>query len=308
MTLYDGMTSNDEMTIQINRHMKKCTFYFGLLAMLLMAGCKDEAEQIPAYLRLEPFVVNESGGAAWQKITEGWLYVNGEFLGAYTLPATVPVLAAGESEVIVFPGVKENGIRLTPNIYPFLTRYEATLNLAPPATAAVQPVTAYSPSVIFPFNGRGDFDDASTLQFENRDSDTITTYSLTSMGAFAGQSLRMQVDTAHPLIQIASEKAELPATAAQEVWLELHYNADMPFLLSLLGSTGGSNEIAQSVYLFNETEGWNKIYLNLTEFLVVGLQEEYQLSFRVSLPRNEQGKYTQNDGTVMLDNIRLLHF
>ncbi len=296
------------MTIQINRHMKRLIFPLMFLAALFLAGCKDEPEQIPAYLRLEPFVINEPGGADWHKITEGWLYVNGEFLGAYTLPSTVPVLTAGESEVILFPGVKENGLRLTPNIYPFMLRYETTLSPVPPATAVVQPVTEYSPSVIFPFNGRGDFDDASTLQFENRDSDTATTYTITDIGAFAGKSLRMQVDTAHPLVTIASEKVELPTTAAQEVWLELHYNADMPFLLTLLSTTSSSGEIAQTVYLFNETEGWNKIYLNLTEFLVVSLQEEYQLAFRASLPRDDQGKYTQNSGTVMLDNIRLVHF
>lgn len=276
--------------------------------MLLIAGCKDEPEQIPAYLRIEPFIVNEPGGAGWQKILDGWLYVNGEFLGAYTLPATVPVLAEGDSEIILFPGVKENGILLTPNIYQFMTRYETTLNLTPPNIAAVQPSTAYAPAAIFPWMGRGDFDGTAHLQFEDRDDDSATNYSISSADAFAGNALRMEVDTAHPLILIASEKAELPTTAAQEVWLELHYNADMPFTLGLLGSTGTSGELPQSVYLFNETEGWNKIYLNLTNFLIATLQEEYRLFFQVNLPRDAQGKYTQNNGTVLLDNIRLVHF
>jgi hypothetical protein len=287
--------------------MKKRIFYLFLSATMFAAGC-DKPEQFPAYLRIEPFIINENGGAAWHEVTDGWLYVNNEFLGAYTLPATVPVLAEGESEVILFPGVKENGIANTPNIYPFLTRYEVTVNLTPPDITSIQPSTAYDPSATIVWENKGNFDGNPVLQFENRDADTATAYVLTTEGSFAGKSLQMEVDTAHIIMEIASEKTALPTTGAQEVWLELHYNTDMPFYFNLLGSTGSSPEIGQAVYLFNETEGWNKIYINLTEFLIVSAQENYRLDFRAILPKDEKGKYTQNAGKVMLDNIRVLHF
>jgi hypothetical protein len=80
-----------------------------------MAGCKDNPEQIPVYLDIQPFKINETGPGKWQNITEAWLYVNGEFLGAYSLPAKVPVLAEGNTEIWVYPGVKENGINLYVN-------------------------------------------------------------------------------------------------------------------------------------------------------------------------------------------------
>ncbi len=83
----------------------------------------------------------------WQKITDGWLYVDGEYLGAYTLPAIVPVLAEGENEVILFPGVKENGIEATPNIYPYLTQFAKHYTLNAGQTTAVQPVTDYDPKI-----------------------------------------------------------------------------------------------------------------------------------------------------------------
>lgn len=287
--------------------MNKGIFYLIFAALLVAAGC-DKPEQIPAYLRLEPFAVNENGGAAWHKITDGWLYVNGEFLGAYTLPATVPVLAEGESEIILFPGVKENGILNTPNIYPFMTRYEVTANLTPPGIATIQPNTAYDPTANIVWENRGNFDNNPALQFENRDPDTAINYILTANGAFVGNSLQMTVDTAHIFMEIASEKTPLPTTGGQEVWLELHYNADMPFYLNLLGSSGNSPEIEQAVYSFNETEGWNKIYINLTEFLIVTAQENYRLDFFVVLPKDETGKYSQSTGKVLLDNIRIVHF
>ena len=77
--------------------MKNC-FYraFGVL-LVLVSACKDQPEAIPAYLEIKPFVVNAEGAAGWQKITEAYVYVNREYLGAYSLPATVPVLAEGAS-------------------------------------------------------------------------------------------------------------------------------------------------------------------------------------------------------------------
>lgn len=290
-----------------NKHMKKHIYLFILPLLLGAAGC-DDPEPIPAYLHIEPFIVDEKGGADWQKITDGWLYVNNEFLGAYTLPATVPVLAEGESEIIVFAGVKENGITYTPNLYQFMTRYEITVNLTPPEATTIQPTTEYDPDAVIPWGERGDFDGSSDLQLINRDGDDSTGYVLTTDSAFAGRSVLMEVNTAHTLIDIATEKVPLPTTAEQEVWLELHYNTDMPFSLNLLSSTGGSSEFIQAVYLFNKTEGWNKIYINLTEFLVASLQEEHRLDFRASLPKDEKGQYTQTTGKVMLDNIRLIHF
>lgn len=285
----------------------KRLFFFSLLAL---SACKDEPEQIPAYLDIQPFTVNAEGGAGWQKITEGWLYVNGEYLGAYTLPATVPVLAQGDAEIIVFPGVKENGILATPNIYPFLTRFTQTKKVNPAETTLVQPVTAYDAAVVYPWAlNRTTFDGGSSITLENRDGDPLTGYEITANGGFAGNSVRLAVDTAHTLIQIATESTSLPGTDANPVWLELNYACDMPFSLYLVGQNGSQSEYNQFVFGFNSTEGeWNKIYLNLTEFLISLNQEKYRLFFDAGLPKNDQGQFSQSTGTVRLDNIRLLHF
>ncbi|MCC7504792.1 MAG: hypothetical protein IT259_05820 [Saprospiraceae bacterium] len=286
--------------------MKKLFF----LLPLLFFGCKDEVEQIPAYLKIEPFIVNAEGGAGWHELSEGWLYVDGEFLGAYTLPATVPVLAEGDVDIIVFPGVKENGVTSTPNIYPFLSRFELTKALKPGETTTIQPQTAYDPAAVFPwaFN-RTSFDGGSTIGIENRDGDPDNSFQITTSGAFAGNSLVMTVDTSHFLMQIATEATALPATFENQVWMELHYACDMPFSLILIGQSGGLSEIPQPVYAFGSTDGeWNKIYLNLTEFLISLNQEQYRLYFVANLPTDDSGNYSQLNGAVRLDNIRLAHF
>ncbi len=281
----------------------------GLASLLLLAACKDQPEQIPAYLKIEPFTVNAVGGADWQKISNVWVYVGDQFLGGYPLPATVPVLASGDAQVTLFPGVRENGIKQTPALYPFLERYEAKVNLTETQTTTIQPSTRYVDNAVFPWSvDRGTFN-SSSIVLENRDADSATAFVLTTDGAFDGRSVRMDVDQDHPLIQIATEQVEgLPTTGDRQVWLELHYRNDIPFELWLLGTQGSSGETGQPVFQFLPTENWNKIYINLTEFVVALQQEKYRLYFSVNLPINANGTYARTNGTVLFDNLRLIHF
>ena len=280
---------------------------FSLFVLLIFAGCKDEPEQIPAYLNLKPFEVNAAGGTGWQKITDGWLYVNGAFLGAYTLPALVPVLAEGDSEVILFPGVKENGIENTPNIYPYLTKFTKNYQLTGGQTTEVQAVTDYPANIKYAFGiGRGDFDGGSSIALENRDADGVINVELVSDGAFAGKSILMQVDTAHPVMNIATEKMEnLPILGAPEVWLEMTYKTDTPFFLYLLS---GPEESSHYVYLFNTSEEWNKTYFNLTNPIIDSKASVQRLNFRLNLLKDNAGNYNQLSGKVYIDNIRVVHF
>jgi hypothetical protein len=278
------------------------------LCFLFFAGC-NKPEKIPAYLRIEPFVVNALGGAAAQDISSGWLYVNGEFLGAYSLPATVPVLAEGNSNVEVYPGVLENGIANTPGIFPFLRNYTLNTNLTPAQTTTVRPATDYEPRTIFPFDlPRTSFDGLSSLFIEDFDNDKDRSFVLSTEGGFTGRGILGVVDREHPQMRFATEIFTVPATFANEVWLELQHQNDIPFVLALLGTGGNSGDVTQPVYQFNPQPGWNKIYFNLTEFLINTRSPRHRLLFAIDLPRNAQNQFTQDKGTVKLDNIRLLHF
>ncbi|MBK8969338.1 MAG: hypothetical protein R3D58_16860 [Saprospiraceae bacterium] len=285
-------------------------FLLGLFLVLFVISCKNEEEPLPAYLTIEPFTVDALGGAGWQKITDGWLYVNDEFLGGYSLPATVPILADGDVTIELFPGVKENGIVQTPGLYPFLESYKTPVTLSPGQTTNLQPGTKYSANAIFPWSvDRGSFN-VTNIVLENRDADTATSFIITPDGAFDGRSVYLRVDTAHAVIEIATEEVEnLPSTGGRQVWLEMHYRNDILFELWLLGNNGGgSNELAQPVFQFLPSENWNKIYFNLTDFLVSLQQVNYRLFFRVTLQAGTTGTPEQTSGNVYLDNIRLVHF
>lgn len=287
--------------------MTKKHWFFALL--LPFWACSDEPEKIPSYLELKPFTVNATGGADWQKITEGWLYVNTEFLGAYTLPATVPVLAEGNANILLYPGIKENGINATPNIYDFLAPHAQTLQMTEGSQHTLQPVTSYKTDIFFPWAlDRTTFDGLSSIVLENRDTDDATSFQVTADGGFSGKSVKLAVTIDHPSMDIATEKVVLPSTPDRQIWLEMHYRNDMPFTLFLLGETDGSTTVANPVFQFNNSPEWNKIYFNLTTLATQNPVSAHRLFFRVELPKNAAGQFSQTSGTVYIDNLRLVHF
>ena len=281
--------------------MKKPLLFLLVAAFL---GCKDEPEQIPAYIQLEPYTVNAPGGLAWQKLPFAWVYVNTVPVGAYSPGKPFPVLAEGEADVVVFPGINANGIAETPDLYPFLVRYDTKATLTPGQTTILRPETRYDPDAKAPWGERGEFD-GTTLVFEDIDQDLATSITFDTDGAYAGRSARMVVDTTHQLMAVATEwVAGLPLTGDREVWMEMNYKNEVPFELYVFGRNTFGNETSQPVFLFQVKDEWNKIYFNLTETLTVSTQEEYRIVFRVPLP----GNFTQAQASVQLDNLRLLHF
>lgn len=279
--------------------MKKNLLALTLFAVLYI-HC-DKAEQIPTYLNIQPFSVQAPGGTPAQKITEGWLYVNTEFLGAYTLPASVPVLAQGDAEILVFPGVKENGIAETPNIYPFLLRHAQTSSFSPNGTINVNPVTQYSDDAILPWSAEeSSFESSAVPLYPN------TNFTIAVDTPLFNRSVLIPLDTSKIVVEVRTENIVLPNTGCCQLWLELNYKNDVNFLLSIFGETG---QYVQPVYTFNIKKNWNKIYLNLTNIITQNPKENrYQLVFRAFLPVDSNNKPTQKTGYVWLDNIRLVHF
>jgi hypothetical protein len=281
-----------------------------LLTAIAMGSC-DQPEPIPSYLRIEPFIVEAEGGAAWQEISVGWVYVNNEILGGFQLPVELPVLASGEATIQVFPGVLVNGLKDSPGLYPFMKRDVQVVQLTPGETTVLQPKTSYEPASKYAWPlEESTFDGPSSVLFESRDTDPGSTFTVGTEGAFAGKCLQMRVDTAHSVIEIASEAVALPNTGDRQVWLEMHHQGDIPFAFSILGADATQFEEVINVYLFNATgeNGWNKIYFNLTQYMVSLPRPSYRLFFRVPLPRKDDGTFSATEGTVRIDNIRLIHF
>lgn len=277
------------------------------ISLCLLAGCKDEPEKIPTYLKIEPFEVDALGGAAWQKLSLAFVYVNTEFLGAYSFNKEFPILAEGEADVVVFPGVYANGSLEFPTLYSPLQRFDKKITLKPGETHSIRPTTKYQADTKFAWGDEGTFDNG-TLAFVEADSDGKQFISFDSNNAFEGRSSRMVCDTGSVLNFVATNWLKNLPNTGQEIWFEMHYRCDAPFQLVLETRSILGNITSQPLYIFNKKTTWNKFYINLRDALISNPQPENRLVFRLLLPKDEQGKYTQETATLQLDNLKIAHF
>ena len=91
---------------------------------LSLSSCEiyNPSEDEPSYIHIDSISLTTdytAYGTASHKITDAWVYVDNELIGAFELPANVPVLKSGVHNINIRPGIKLNGIAATRSYYPF---------------------------------------------------------------------------------------------------------------------------------------------------------------------------------------------
>jgi len=279
---------------------KYCLFAIVVLALSLV-GC-EVSGPIPAYVHIENFDLNTSvgQGTASERITEGWFYANGEFLGAYSLPADVPVIAEGNTEIIVFPGIKVNGIVSTPDIYPLYDRYELNIDLKPTITDSIAPKTQYINASNFPFIE--DFETSNAF-IDDLDGNPETRVEVTSTDVFEGaHSAYIRLDSENSYIEAASLPVieNLP-TNNSPVFLEFNYKNNVEFGVGLVGVAQGGTSGKVIILGLREKEDWRKMYLELTPSLSASDLPAYQIL--ISASHNSENTVSE----IYLDNFKIVH-
>ncbi len=283
-----------------------------LLYLLLLTGLVlslvscDKEEPIPAYLYIPSFEVEAQAdfGTSSSKITEAWVYANGNLLGAYPIPAMVPILEEGATDVQIFPGIHENGILDRPFLYSFYEPIKINPDLKRGHIDTIPLITMYKSSEDIELALHIDFEIGNLLS-EDIDGDTLTFTTLTNDG-FEGRGVRLFVqDTLSNLSVGNTHLFYLPSNGSQ-VFIEMNYHNDIPFTVWMRGHKSDLSGDIQLISQLNIKKEWNKIYIPLTEFLNANKWIDYQLVFNVSLT-NEQIEAGES-GEVILDNIKILKF
>lgn len=282
--------------------------------MLLSLGSCDlinPEEGIPAYIAVNSAQLNTSlsEGSNSERITEAWLSVNGNFLGAYTLPSpSVPILTTGPTEIALQAGIKDNGINSTPDIYPFYDIYTTTVDLEADATVEIKPVYNYRDNTQFAFIE--DFQGASQV-FQDIVVGNEEQLTIVSEDAFeGGASAKITLDTSSIIFQAATLEryANLVSSSSATVYLEVNYKSDVPVTFGVVGYASGATN-GETIFSpgFLPSENWNKIYFNLSLMISQINLDEYQVIFQAFIPI-EGGELTMESANVWLDNIKLVHF
>lgn len=263
-------------------------------------------EEIPSYLEILPFIYTPGmDGSATSKITDAWVYVEGEFLGAFELPKTIPILSSGSIEIFMDAGIKENGINLTPNIYPFYKRFTTTVDLVPGEVTTIQPRTAYD-----------DTNGGIQLIFNEGFNDGVISFTSeikkTTIDVREGDgSGLIELDSE---VQPASGALSIPIEKFPEnnfAYLEVDYKADVIIRFGVIGFDElGQETFSTLAYGVNPKDEWNKIYFNYTDLLNVLAQRNtkfYQIQVQAGIPI-DGGDFTLETAEIRLDNMKLISF
>ncbi len=280
--------------------------FFALAALLPSCEVINPDEGIPSYIQIDTITLSTNyatEGTTSHKITDAWVYIDDQLIGAYELPATVPVLQSGSHKIVVKAGLKMNGIAATRIPYPFFVPYEITTELFPDSVLVLHPHVTYSTSTTFSW--LEDFESPGyTLE--------ITSMSDTSLNRITGTSHVFEGNSTgffalrnppHVLFECKTINEYVLPKGGQGVFLELNYKCNNTFRIGIFENEAGgvSNQVPQTIVI-NKSENWNKIYVNLTnEVSYFANAINYNVYFGV-IP--DEGN---PQPMVYVDNIKLVY-
>ena len=280
----------------------KRILYF--LIIVFMVSCDGDQEAAPTYLSVQKFSFNVRAGEGTgrQNITDAWVYANGQYIGAYELPAIVPLLANGKTDVRILPGYRQDGRITNAYRYALLQPFETTLFFNDLDTSVVHPYTAYQDGLKFPFVEG--FDGAHFLNTD-RDNDPETKLQLTGSGdAFEGsRSGVIELTEQHSVITCVYDIERVIPQSPDPIILELHFKSDIPFSIGFIANKGisGEEDLIQA-NLLPKSE-WTKVYFDFREIINLSNAVSYRLAIRA----NFQANINLTTQRIWLENIKVIN-
>ncbi len=283
-----------------------------LLLLLSAAGCiKQSNPPIPAYIYVEDLQFQARNpaieGSPSQRITDVWVSVNGQLIGADNLPALLPVILNDTTEfytVITRAGIEENGILNRKIDYPFFSWHIETRRLQPAQIDTIRATVRYDSSATIQIVE--DFENVGVIWGDDLDGNSNTSIIKSQEDVFEGtHSGKIVLDSANPACTAATSVyySDLqPVGSAFQVFMEMNYKTELPISIGLRARY--ANGTTETTYLggVNPKDSWNKIYFNFTEEVFTKGAQSYAIVFDVinsaRLPAPK----------VYIDNVKLLHY
>ncbi len=279
-----------------------------LLAILIIffGSCAKDLFQAenPKYIYFKDIQLKpkNSEGANTHKITELWVYADGQLLGAFDKNKLIPVISQNdEIKLNIFAGIRANGVKQSPQLYFMLDDINTSIANNKGTIDTLNALFTYSENAKFAF-----IEDFEGGNIFNKDLDNDSTSSIIRSknqpisGLYSGL---MTLNKEHPYIQVTSGNNfyAIPASG-YSTFLELDYKCNIDFIVGLIGQdkiTG--KEYQNDVMYINSKETWNKIYIDLTQAIQDSGLGLYKIFF--SCEHEEKNSISE----VNIDNVKLLY-
>ena len=280
-------------------------------------SCNPKME-VPSYLYIENVDVittYEQEGTASFKTPDIWVTVNGTGIGAYQLPALVPVLANENTEIFLEAGIKLNGRTEWRPKYPLFTLHKETVHLEKGKIDTISAVFRYLDYVKFAL--MENFESAG-LKFHSvnggaelkKTQDTSLLFHYRNEpNNFSGIIELPAADSIYFFEIQTTSPLQLNAKSADMCFVELNfcfdYNVEIGIYCHFPASSSMKTlqiPIANIIGRENNTE-WNKIYINLTDEMAdvkVSSMTHFDIYMKCGIPKNKKAKF-------LFDNIKVVH-
>lgn len=276
-----------------------------LLFFMSSCGLDDNEAPVPTYLILQDPKVEALSipGGSTHKITDAWVYSDGQLLGIFPLPAKVPVISTGEkSEIIILAGIRKNGIFDSPAFYPFYKSIRREVVLEPLAEINIPLLFSYAEDAKFDIIA--DFEQVNPLTFDldfNPDSKLQVTDETAAAGlkcgkvVLAGSASVLEVATAETFNKLS--------LISGNAYIEMDYKGECEIGIGLVtfDDSSPNGQLSYKVVVVPR-DNWNKIYVDITEELSRPRLASYKLALGFTVPLGKE------NAVAYVDNIKLVRF
>jgi hypothetical protein len=283
---------------------------FFLSITLFSCEVINPKEDLPAYIRIDSISLNVTDpqlqGTASHKITDAWVYLNDNIIGVYELPVKFPLLASGNNNIKIRPGIKINGISASRAAYPFYKFFETTVDLKALELYSISPVVVeYHASTTFAWMNDFSANDIGIDRLPNSDTIVlkVTDPSVLIPSLNGSACGGIFLDETHKNFAAASplDKPLALPKDGRYIFLELNYKNNQEFTLGVIARNPNGDD-ALMVAGVNPSSEWNKIYINLTE-TVTDNQRANGFYFFIYAEKSA----SVSKGEIYIDNLKMLH-
>jgi len=294
----------------INQLMKH-TYSLALISLLLLfLSCDDEELEatVPAYLKIDEinFKVNDEsveGRSTSSNIPDAWVFVNDQLIGAFELPALIPILQTGNVNVKVRGGIFNNGLSNQRVVYPFYeffvmdTLLEKEVIYEPKVNVFYKELTVFNTEW-----GREDFERGNSfLKGPNSTIGIVPTDN--PQKVFEGdRSGALTLPSGTTFAESMSPNLINVPRLGTAVYLEFDYKTTHDIAISIYATDRNNIRSQFSVVNFRPTGDWKKVYVDFSRvFATLFDAQYYNIAFGMVKPSGEEGEF-------LIDNVKFIHF
>ena len=283
-----------------------------VFVLLIFNSCSlfDQEETIPGILIISSVEVIEDNPnfetCFGHKIRNIEVYVNGVTQGIYPINAPIPIFEEGSVDIEIFPLVYASGSSQNIEPHLFLQKESFSLDINFGKVVERDIVFEYQPNTVFRLTEFFGLGNQFNIDIDDDEENTLTVV----MDDYCqdNQVGQFVLDTATNLA-IVTTPSLLENLTSDQAYLELDYYSelDMTISFAILQQNSTNLEIQDLYYIKPKLE-WNKLYINMTDFIRQSNGIKFQMYLSASLPLADEDGNTVYSGKAYLDNIRILTY